>query len=102
MPSSFFILLRFFLRVDNVMLRVNDTRLYHEFNTNYVLREFTNKECAFGDVQLPLNVFGNPNVLSPHMPERTAIYEKLILGASNPPTEGVPDDCSVQSTSKDV
>lgn len=30
MPSSFFVLLRFFLRVDGVLIRMNDTRLYHE------------------------------------------------------------------------
>ncbi|XDV54932.1 hypothetical protein PO909_023118 [Leuciscus waleckii] len=37
MPTSFFLLLRFFLRVDGVMIRINDTRLYHEArrqNTN--------------------------------------------------------------------
>lgn len=61
------------------MLRINDTRLYHEFTTNYVLREYTNRECSFQDVKLPLNVFGNPNILSPHMPIRTSTYEKLIF-----------------------
>ena len=30
MPTSFFLLLRFFLRVDGVLIRINDTRLYHE------------------------------------------------------------------------
>lgn len=30
MPSGFFILLRFFMRVDNVMIRVNDTRLHYQ------------------------------------------------------------------------
>jgi hypothetical protein len=30
MPSSFFLLLRFFLRIDGVLIRMNDTRLYHE------------------------------------------------------------------------
>ncbi|KAK0148786.1 TIP41-like protein [Merluccius polli] len=30
MPTSFFVLLRFFLRVDGVIIRINDTRLYHE------------------------------------------------------------------------
>lgn len=32
MPSSFFVLLRFFLRVDGVLIRMNDTRLHHEVN----------------------------------------------------------------------
>eukprot|EP00795_Rhopilema_esculentum_P017240 gene17240-8801_t len=30
MAGAFFALLRFFLRVDNVLVRINDTRLYHE------------------------------------------------------------------------
>lgn len=30
MPTSFFLLLRFFLRIDGVLIRMNDTRLYHE------------------------------------------------------------------------
>ncbi|KAL3266249.1 hypothetical protein HHI36_010429 [Cryptolaemus montrouzieri] len=79
MPSCFFILLRFFLRVDNVMIRVNDTRYYHDFTTDYVIREFSNKECAFSDVKLPLTSFGDPNLLAPHMPLRTAQYEKLTF-----------------------
>lgn len=29
MASGFFILLRFFLRVDGVIVRLNDTRIYH-------------------------------------------------------------------------
>lgn len=44
MPSSFFVLLRFFLRVDNVLVRVNDTRLYHEAGMNFLLREYSSKE----------------------------------------------------------
>lgn len=79
MPTSFFVLLRYFLRVDNVMVRVNDTRLFHDFSTNYILREYSNKECGVKELNLPLTVFGDPNVLSPHMPLRTCICEKLIV-----------------------
>ena len=32
MKSSFFILLRYFLRIDNVLVRIHDTRYYHEVN----------------------------------------------------------------------
>lgn len=77
MPSSFFILLRYFLRVDNVMVRVNDTRVFHEFHKDYVLREYKNKECGFKELNLPLPMFGDPNILSQHLPLRTAYYEKL-------------------------
>ncbi|XP_072391762.1 TIP41-like protein [Diabrotica undecimpunctata] len=79
MPSSFFVLLRFFLRVDNVMVRINDTRVFHDFSTDYILREYTNKECGVKDLNLPLTVFGDPNALSPHMPLRTSIFEKITI-----------------------
>ncbi len=32
MKNSFFVLLRYFLRIDNVLVRINDTRFYHEVN----------------------------------------------------------------------
>jgi type 2A phosphatase activator TIP41 len=44
MPSSFFLLLRFFLRIDGVLIRMNDTRLYHEADKTYMLREYTSRE----------------------------------------------------------
>lgn len=40
MPTSFFLLMRFFLRVDGVLIRINDTRLYHEVSC------FITWECA--------------------------------------------------------
>ncbi|KAK9728375.1 Tap42 interacting protein [Basidiobolus ranarum] len=44
MPSGFFILQRFFLRVDDVLFRVNDTRIYHAFDTSYLIKEYTSQE----------------------------------------------------------
>ena len=41
MSHYFFVLLRFFLRVDNVVVRMVDNRFYHEFGTGHVLREFS-------------------------------------------------------------
>uniref|UniRef100_A0A2C9LMD1 TIP41-like protein n=1 Tax=Biomphalaria glabrata TaxID=6526 RepID=A0A2C9LMD1_BIOGL len=40
----FFILLRLFVRVDQVLIRMNETRFYHEGGTNFILREFTSRE----------------------------------------------------------
>ncbi|KAJ1817083.1 Tap42 interacting protein [Coemansia sp. RSA 2599] len=51
MPSGFFILLRFFLRVDGVLFRIYDTRVYHEFGSGCILREFGTREAAFEDVR---------------------------------------------------
>ncbi|OBZ89154.1 TIP41-like protein [Choanephora cucurbitarum] len=47
MPSCFLVLQRFFLRVDDVLFRVNETRLYHEFGQDYFVREFTSKEVHY-------------------------------------------------------
>lgn len=45
MPSGFFILLRYFLRIDNVMIRINDTRFHYEIENDYILKEYTSKEA---------------------------------------------------------
>jgi len=50
MPSCFFILLRFFLRVDGVVSRIFDTRIYHEFGARYIIREYTEKEKKFSEM----------------------------------------------------
>jgi len=107
MPSSFFVLLRYFLRVDGVMVRVNDTRYFHDFATNYVLREFTNRECGIQQLHLPLPMFGDPNIIAPHLPLRTGIYEKLTWlstdNSSNENTSNTSEGSSSQtSTSNEV
>ncbi|KAJ2798392.1 Tap42 interacting protein [Coemansia helicoidea] len=51
MPSGFFILQRFFLRVDGVLFRIFDSRIYHEFGTDTVAREFSTREAPFDDVK---------------------------------------------------
>lgn len=52
MPGSFFILLRYFLRIDGVMLRVNDTRIYHEFGQDFLLREYTTREAKVAEIRV--------------------------------------------------
>lgn len=82
MPSSFFVLLRFFLRVDNVKIRINDTRLFHEFETAYILREYTSREANISDLQVPHSILTEPNEVAQFLPLVTAINEKLILPSS--------------------
>jgi hypothetical protein len=52
MPSGFFVLLRFYLRVDDVLIRINDTRLYYEKDNQYILREYTSKESKAKDLKV--------------------------------------------------
>lgn len=51
MPSGFYILLTYFLRVDNVLIRMNGTRFHFEKDNNYILKEFTSKEAKFENIK---------------------------------------------------
>lgn len=39
MADCFYIMHRCFIRVDDVIVRVIDTRIFHDFTTNYAIRE---------------------------------------------------------------
>ena len=44
MPDRLLLLCRFFMRLDNVLLRIRDTRIYIDFGTGEVIREYVAKE----------------------------------------------------------
>lgn len=44
MPARLLLLCRFFMRLDNVLLRIRDTRVYVDFGTGEVIREYIAKE----------------------------------------------------------
>lgn len=47
MPARLLLLCRFFMRLDGVMLRIRDTRLYIEFQTAEIIREYTAREDKY-------------------------------------------------------
>ncbi|ORZ36161.1 TIP41-like family-domain-containing protein [Catenaria anguillulae PL171] len=51
MPSCFFILARLFLRVDNVMFALHDTRIYHAFGSDCLLREYSTRNVDYMSVK---------------------------------------------------
>ena len=51
MKDCFYGLLRFYLRVDEVLIRIYDTRIFHDYNTNYILREFQAKENSYEELR---------------------------------------------------
>lgn len=53
MPTCFFILSRFILRVDNVLFRIFDTRIYHSFSStpSLLVREIGGWEAPYERVQ---------------------------------------------------
>ncbi|KAG5920226.1 hypothetical protein E4U42_006276 [Claviceps africana] len=49
---------RLFMRLDNVLVRIRDTRLFVDFQTQHVIREYTAKEASFQDVKTKLHKSG--------------------------------------------
>ncbi|RDA92790.1 hypothetical protein CP533_0775 [Ophiocordyceps camponoti-saundersi (nom. inval.)] len=48
------LLCRLFMRLDNVIIRLRDTRVYVDFETDEVIREYTAKEASFESVKSAL------------------------------------------------
>nr|CAG4651904.1 EOG090X07SL [Triops cancriformis] len=68
MPSGFFALLRLYLRVDEVFIRVNDTRVHYETGKDYMIREYTSRESKVADIKVPRCFWGDPNEISQYLP----------------------------------
>jgi len=61
MPERLLLLSRFFLRVDNVIFRIRDTRVYIEFNENLIIREYKEQEANYQDVMKKISpLAGDP------------------------------------------
>jgi len=82
MPSGFFLLNRFFLRVDGVLVRVIDTRLHYEIENKYVLRERAFREGRFSDIKhASVAVSNDPTEYMHLIPLKYLITDKLILSS---------------------
>ncbi|XP_040037796.1 TIP41-like protein [Gasterosteus aculeatus] len=87
MPTSFFLLLRFFLRVDGVLIRINDTRLYHEAGKDFLLREFSTRESKVAELKnVPAALYTDPNEIAQHLTLKLTESERLELPAVQPET----------------
>ncbi|KAK8847552.1 hypothetical protein IAR55_005411 [Kwoniella newhampshirensis] len=62
MPHSFFILARLFVRVDDVLFRMYDVRIYHAFGSDEVVREISGMEANYEEIKRQLE---KPSDLSP-------------------------------------
>lgn len=51
MEQRMLLLARLYMRLDNVVVRIRDTRVYVEFGTGEVIREYTVKEDSFANVK---------------------------------------------------
>ncbi|XP_033107007.1 TIP41-like protein [Anneissia japonica] len=77
MQTSFFVLLRFYLRVDGVLIRINDTRFYHEADKNYIIREYTSREKKISELKVSPAALTDANQIHPHLDVTKEVIEKL-------------------------
>ncbi|KAF4028217.1 TIP41-like family [Phytophthora infestans] len=83
MPSGFYVLSRYWMRLDHVVVRLHETRI-HLFGTNHFLREYTRKEEQFdalfakGQSKNMAN-YTNIDTFQHLLPVREAVFEKVLL-----------------------
>ena len=80
MPSCWYILSRFFVRVDGSIVRIRDVRMFHRFGDSKIHMEVSWKEQDLsidrtaagggaGGIDLPISVLQNPAACSEKIPE---------------------------------
>ncbi|KAK0629844.1 TIP41-like family-domain-containing protein [Bombardia bombarda] len=78
MPARMLLLCRLFMRLDNVLVRVRDTRVYVDFDEELVIREYTAKEDTFENVKRNLYMSGlMPDAITVAMRDANAIANLL-------------------------
>lgn len=78
MPSGFYILLRFFMRVDNVMIRMNEARYHYETGKDFILKEFTSREATYDGIKhVSPALYISPNEIGDHLPVSVRTQEVL-------------------------
>ncbi|KAL1976450.1 hypothetical protein VTN31DRAFT_2732 [Thermomyces dupontii] len=87
MPDRLLLLSRFFMRLDNVVVRLRDTRVYIDFDTLEVIREYQAREMAYDAVRRVLGgpredlpaALRDPNRLAQVLPLVERSLERVVL-----------------------
>jgi len=78
MESCMYVLMRFFLRVDGVLCRIHDTRLYHDYQTDFLIREYKEKEAMWKDLSyIAPGKLTDPCAVEPCLKTKLCLNEKL-------------------------
>lgn len=81
MPTFFFILARFFLRVDGVLVRINDTRYFHRFGTDLIIRESVTREGYYATTLSAIHpsVLHDADMAAQKIPVTTLTVENIHI-----------------------
>lgn len=102
MPSYFYVLLRFHMRVDDVTMRIHDTRIFHEYGSSHLLREYQTREATYqqlaqqGKMPSDLSQLTDSNFVWTILPLTGSTTHKILLSAAAPSASATP------STTTDV
>ena len=89
MPARLLLLSRFFMRLDGVLLRLRDTRVYVDFQTKEVIREYIAREQDYDKLRDeiasrradPAAQMRDPNLIAEMMPIVDKTLESVRLGS---------------------
>ncbi|KAK6543834.1 hypothetical protein TWF694_000562 [Orbilia ellipsospora] len=87
MPSRLLLLARFYMRLDDVVFRIRDTRVFVEFEDGVVLREYQEREESYESVETKIPpyrddkpaIMRDPNQMAEYLPLKSTVTEKLVL-----------------------
>ncbi|KAK2880047.1 hypothetical protein FQN49_000625 [Arthroderma sp. PD_2] len=87
MPSCLLLLTRLFMRLDNVLFRLRDTRVFVDFDTGEVVREYLAKEGEYDKVREMIGgsrkdvpaMMRDPNNLAQILPIMESSLERVVL-----------------------
>lgn len=79
MPSGIFILLRFFMRVDGVVVRCFDTRYHYEAGNDYILREYVERESPISSLKPEFQSTSDVNAVIAQLNTNFQQLEKLFF-----------------------
>jgi len=87
MPARLLLLARFFMRLDGVVFRIRDTRVFVEFALGEVIREYSAREEEYETVRKKLAgtkedvlaIMRDPNRLAGHLPVVEKASDRLVL-----------------------
>lgn len=77
MKDCFYALVRYYLRVDGVIVRILDTRIFHDFSTNYIIREFWYKQSTYDELRDKHFDLSSEWALDPNQSDR--VFNSLTL-----------------------
>lgn len=87
MADRLLLLSRFFLRLDGVIVRIRDTRVYIELDSSTVIRQYTAKEESYQVVQSRLQAqrdnvpeaLRDPNRVAPFLRTVEDVLDKVVI-----------------------